>query len=124
MLDLIVVNGYLVNQYSGTPRHVTVYVREHGEVPDGWEIHHIDGDKLHNELENLIAIPAKLHARIHENYRHKDLPKRERIGEWLRYGYIPERDGVRKKRQGSRTKDRKATERRLYQDRQRAIVEG
>lgn len=30
------------------------------------EAHHLDGDKLHNEVSNLILLPTNLHAAIHK----------------------------------------------------------
>ena len=45
------------------------YIKHHGEPPEGWHIHHIDGDRKNNDIDNLIAIPPKLHVWIHDVYR-------------------------------------------------------
>jgi hypothetical protein len=34
-------------------------------VPDGWDVHHIDGNRLNNEPSNLQAMPKDEHARLH-----------------------------------------------------------
>ena len=34
-----------------------IYREHYGEIPPDHEIHHIDGDKLNNDPENLTAIP-------------------------------------------------------------------
>ena len=31
----------------------------------GYVVHHIDGDRENNDIENLVLLPAKLHARYH-----------------------------------------------------------
>lgn len=45
--------------------HRIVYTLAHGFIPKDWVIHHIDGDKLNNDIDNLIAIPDLVHELIH-----------------------------------------------------------
>lgn len=35
------------------------------EIPDGFDIHHIDGDRENNNIDNLIMLPSKLHHKYH-----------------------------------------------------------
>jgi hypothetical protein len=44
------------------------YIKHHGEPPEGWHIHHIDGDRKNNDIDNLIAVPPSLHEWIHDKY--------------------------------------------------------
>ncbi len=36
-----------------------------GSIPDGYVIHHKDGNKENNDISNLIAIPKNKHSKIH-----------------------------------------------------------
>lgn len=43
-----------------------IYERETGEpVPNGFHVHHIDGDRRNNHILNLVAIPHNLHNAYH-----------------------------------------------------------
>ena len=35
-------------------------------IPKGFDIHHIDEDNQNNIIENLVALPRKLHQKYHE----------------------------------------------------------
>ena len=53
------------------------YIKEHGEFPSHWHIHHIDGDNENGEINNLIAIPEIVHVMIHQRgNKNKPLPNR------------------------------------------------
>lgn len=45
--------------------HEFVYEAEKGDVPSGFCVHHVDGDKSNNNVSNLIAISRSEHSRIH-----------------------------------------------------------
>ena len=45
--------------------HVLVWEAVHGPVPPGFEIHHKNGDKLNNRLENLKLVTRLEHKRYH-----------------------------------------------------------
>lgn len=58
--------GYRRNNRTGIFEHVEVWERHHGQsVPDGHQIHHVDGDKLNNDPSNLLAVTPTDHKRIH-----------------------------------------------------------
>lgn len=43
--------------------HRFVWKSEVGEIPDGYDVHHIDGDKKNNDLSNLECLPKAEHTR-------------------------------------------------------------
>lgn len=49
--------------------HVWVWKNYHGSVEKGFHIHHIDGDKSNNDIENLIKMPAFEHLSYHSNQK-------------------------------------------------------
>jgi hypothetical protein len=57
-------NGYILNG-RGRPLHRIVCAKAWGRFPQDWIVHHIDFDKKNNHPDNLVAMPRKLHDRIH-----------------------------------------------------------
>jgi hypothetical protein len=45
--------------------HVIVWESHHGPIPEGMELHHRNGNKLDNRLENLMLVTRLEHKRIH-----------------------------------------------------------
>ena len=45
--------------------HVVIWERYNGPVPDGYHIHHRDGDKLNNDIGNLEMVTPLSHKRHH-----------------------------------------------------------
>ena len=53
--------------------HVYVWEQHNGHaVPDGHDLHHIDGDKLNNVVGNLLLVTPVEHKRIHSGCRFID----------------------------------------------------
>ena len=47
--------------------HRVVWELHNGPIPEGMQIHHIDGDKLNNDISNLECVYPTEHKRIHSN---------------------------------------------------------
>lgn len=45
--------------------HRAVWEYYNGEIPTGWQVHHIDGDVDNNDISNLQCMPAKEHLKLH-----------------------------------------------------------
>lgn len=66
-------NGY----YRATSRrgHISLhrykYKKEVGDIPSDWDIHHIDGNKLNNELSNLEILPKSEHTRLYSPHHNQ-----------------------------------------------------
>ena len=65
--------GYVFILKPNHPRAHQNYVREHllvweeangKPLPEGWVIHHLNGIKNDNRIENLVALPAKKHRYV------------------------------------------------------------
>lgn len=45
--------------------HRRIWIEANGEIPDGYQVHHIDGDWSNNALENLRLVEREAHNRQH-----------------------------------------------------------
>ena len=52
--------------------HRAVWEYYNGPIPDGWQVHHIDGDVDNNDISNLQCLPAKEHLRHHARKNEQD----------------------------------------------------
>jgi len=44
-----------------------LYEENIGEIPEKWDVHHIDFNHNNNSLNNLIAVPTMVHMVIHQS---------------------------------------------------------
>lgn len=45
--------------------HRQIWREHHGEIPEGYHIHHLDDNPLNNDIENLECIPNGEHQKLH-----------------------------------------------------------
>lgn len=45
--------------------HLLIWECVNGEIPDGYDVHHIDGNRQNNSIHNLMLIEHSEHMRIH-----------------------------------------------------------
>lgn len=70
----ITAKGY--HRISREGRHVMAHVwaweQVHGPVPDGYDLHHVDLNRLNNDLDNLQMLTRADHRRVHEGCERRD----------------------------------------------------
>ena len=69
--EKLIVKGYVyvyrpghprANKSNRVPEHILVWETTHGQpLPQGWIIHHLNGDTMDNRPENLVATPSRNH---------------------------------------------------------------
>src|SRR5690606_21816580 len=55
--------------------HEVVWESRNGKRPEGYHIHHKDGNTHNNDIENLSLVRASLHHRFESKKRHKEDPE-------------------------------------------------
>ena len=57
--------------------HRYVWMKEKGEIPIGWDIHHKDRVRTNNTIENLDCISKSEHARLYSTGNNQFTKRRE-----------------------------------------------
>jgi hypothetical protein len=52
-------------QRDGVRLHRVVFEHFHGDIPEGWQVHHRDEDRSNNHPGNLALLHGSEHARLH-----------------------------------------------------------
>ena len=62
-----VISFYVNGKQKFIPEHHLVFMKFNNlmEIPKGFIIHHLNGNRKDNQIENLIMISRKEHAKIH-----------------------------------------------------------
>ena len=63
--NAIISNGYLRLIPTGELVHRKIYEKYIGKIPEGYQIHHINEDKLDNSLENIVCLSCSEHRKVH-----------------------------------------------------------
>lgn len=67
------VTGYWISTCCPKIRaHRWVWMCNHGEIEDGFHIHHIDGNKSNNNIENLQKVKESEHYKMHLTEERRD----------------------------------------------------
>jgi hypothetical protein len=66
---------YFYNGLHGRYLHRDIYIEANGPIPEGYHIHHKDGDSLNNSLENLECLTPKQHCAAHSKLAKEDPSK-------------------------------------------------
>ena len=54
------------------------------KIPDGWVVHHIDCNETNNKPMNLIAMPERMHNKMHSLMsKHRKVPNRQEIERFI-----------------------------------------
>lgn len=79
---------YRANSRLGGARiHRVVWEHYNGPIPEGYVVHHIDGDKTNNDISNLAIMDDGQHKRLHQGTPEAIERKRfyaSRMVEWNR----------------------------------------
>ena len=57
--------GYKRVGNEGIPEHRLVWEKEMGSIPEGNQVHHINGNRLDNNINNLVCISCSEHTKLH-----------------------------------------------------------
>jgi len=52
----------MVDRHKYKPEHRIVWEQHNGPLPKNWVVHHLNGNKSDNRIENLAGMPRKIHS--------------------------------------------------------------
>ena len=66
--------------YKHKGLHRIIWVIVNGDIPEGYDVHHIDGNKLNNSIYNLELVEHKKHMSEHKMGKHRSEETKKKIG--------------------------------------------
>lgn len=65
-------NGYYgKTRGKRTLMHRDVWESHHGKIPQGWDIHHKDQNKMNNNIDNLECLTKSEHTRLYSPHNNQ-----------------------------------------------------
>jgi hypothetical protein len=63
-------DGYEYTRVFGewVPTSKVIWEKKYGKLDMGWVVHHIDSNKMNNNISNLVALPYRIHCKLHWLY--------------------------------------------------------
>lgn len=80
-------SGYYLNSSIRKRMHRYVWEYYNGEIPEGYQIHHIDKDRSNNDISNLELIPFTEHAKLHN--KEKAITRHAEIVQNIKENVLP-----------------------------------
>ena len=71
--------GYYLNSTIRKRLHRYVWEKEVGTIPKGFHVHHLNGDKSDNRIENLALMNGTGHLRMHMQEADRKAKARESV---------------------------------------------
>ena len=99
-------NGYYTlssKEYYQKLLHRVIQEEHYGEIPKGYVVHHKDGDKLNNDIENLEPMSLKEHGHMHHKGKKLSREHRDNISKAHKGMVLSEehRNNISKAKKGS-----------------------
>lgn len=57
--------GYFVNPRTNMLMHRFIWMCEKGDIPEGYDVHHLDHNKFNNDISNLTLLTRSEHIKQH-----------------------------------------------------------
>lgn len=73
-------SSWAISRHGRQSLHRDIYRDHHGPIPDGWHVHHIDGNTENNDPANLEVVDKRAHAAHHYEERRDSINAARR--EW------------------------------------------
>lgn len=70
--------GYYLNAKTHKRLHRYVWEKHNGEIPKGYEIHHMDKNKANNNISNLQMLSQSEHMKLHGSLQTDEEKQRKR----------------------------------------------
>lgn len=74
--------------------HRDIWEFHNGPIPEGWDIHHKDENKMHNELTNFECLPKAEHTRLYSPHNNQYTKGRKRRQQHSPYSQTDDKEAA------------------------------